>query len=132
MILQPTSIKELSADGYQWNQYSERVGTITNDLTHFARVAYFSFDSWDDAHNFWKSITDKRVCSRAKVRESERFTSYSFEVKTWGMPESVLLKLIERDHSRLPKSRPLPPIRRDWSMSENYDAISYEAAYEAA
>lgn len=126
-MIHPISTKQLSADGFTWNEYSPRVGTITNDLTHFARVAYFAFDNWDDAHDFWKSITDKRVCSRAKVRESERFTSYSFEVKTWGMPGSVLLKLIERDRSRKPKSLPLPPIRRDWSLSESYN-VEYEAA----
>lgn len=128
MIAQPIQTKQLSADGFTWNQYSPRVASITNELTHFARVAYFAFDSWDEAHAFWKSITDKRVCSRAKVRESERFTSLAWEVKAWGMPEDVLEKLIERDYNRLPESLPLPPIRRDWSLSESHDAITIEAA----
>ena len=143
MIAQPIETKQLSADGFLWQQYSPRVAAITNELTHFARVAYFAFDSWDDAHNFWKGITDKRVCSRAKVRESERFTSLPWEVKVWSLREDVLEKLIERDRNRTkPSSFPLPsgvaggsfpqqtraPIRRDWSLSESHDAIAIEAA----
>ena len=128
MTLNPIQSKQISADGFTWNLYSPRVGTITNELTHFSRVAYFAFDDWDSAHNFFKSITDKHLCSRAKVRESERFLSQPWEVKVWGMSESTLLKLIERDRCRKPKSLPLPPIRRDWSLSESYDAIAYEAA----
>lgn len=100
MIAQPIQTKQLSADGYTWNQHSPRVATITNELTHFTRLAYFAFDRWSEAHAFWKSITDKQVCSRAQVRESERFTSYSWEVKVWSMPQSVLEKLIERDYNR--------------------------------
>lgn len=127
MIAQPISTKQLSADGFIWNQYSERVGSITNELTHFAIVAYFQFPNWDDAHSFWKGITDKRVCSRAKVRESERFNT-GWEVKVWGMNQSTLEKLIEHDRNRKPKSLPLPPLRRDWSLSESYSALQYEAA----
>jgi hypothetical protein len=129
MIAQPIQTKQLSADGFQWNQLSPRVGTISNEQRHFATVAYFGFDSWDEAHNFWRSITTKRVCSRAKVREAERFTSQPWEVKVWGMQQSTLEKLIERDRTRTtPKSLPLPPVRRDWSMSESYSALQYEAA----
>lgn len=98
--------KQLSADGYQWNQYSERVGTITNELAHFATVAYFAFNSWDEAHNFWKSIADKRQCTKAQVREAERFNT-GWEVKTWGMSERVLTALIK--HDRKPQLLPLPP-----------------------
>ena len=126
-MMTPIQTKQLSADGFTWNVYSDRVGIITNELRHFAQVAYFSFDSWDNAHDFWKSITDKRVCSRAQVRQAERFNS-SHEVKVWGLNQSTLEKLIERDHNRKPKSLPLPPIRRDWSLSDSYDAISAEAA----
>lgn len=128
MIAQPLQTKQLSADGYQWNQYSPRVATITNELTHFAQVAYFAFDSWDEAHRFWKSITDSKRCTRAQVRESERFNSHSWEVKTWGMSEALLLKLIERDHKRQPKALPLPQIKRDWSLSDSHSAIAIEAA----
>lgn len=127
-MLQPIQTKQLSADGYTWNQYSPRVATITNELTHFAQVAYFAFNSWDEAHNFWKSITDGKRCTRAQVRESERFTSHSWEVKIWGMPETLLLKLIERDRKRKSKALPVPPIRRDWSNSASHSAIQCEAA----
>lgn len=137
-MLQPIQTKQLSADGYQWNQYSPRVATITNELTHFAQVAYFAFSDWDSAHRFWKSITDGKRCTRAQVRESERFTSHNWEVKTWGMSETVLLKLIERDaarggslcdhRNRKPKALAVPPIRRDWSISDSHSAISIEAA----
>lgn len=44
------------------------------------------------------------------------------------MPEATLEKLVTRDRNRLPKSLPIPPIRRDWSLSEDYSAIQYEAA----
>lgn len=128
MIAQLIQTKQLSADGYTWNQYSPRVATITNELIHFATVAYFAFDDWNQAHAFWKSITDKQVCSRAQVRESERFTSYRWEVKTWGMSEALLLKLIERDRNRQPQALPLPLVRRDWSVSESHDALAIEAA----
>ncbi len=127
MISQPISTKQLSADGFQWNQYSPRIATITNELTHFAQVAYFAFNSWDDAHDFWKSITDKRLCTRAQVRQAERFTT-SYEVKTWGMPASTLHKLIERDRQRQTQRLPLPQVRRDWSLSDSHSSIQYEAA----
>lgn len=126
-MLQPIQTKQLSADGFTWNQYSERVGTITNELRHFAPVTYFAFNGWDDAHDFWKAITGKRVCSRAKVRESERFTC-GWEVKVWGMNQSTLEKLIERDRNRKPKPLVLPFIHRDWSLSESYSTTQYEAA----
>jgi len=103
---------------------SPRIATITNELTHFAQVAYFAFNSWDDAHDFWRSITDKRLCTRAQVREAERFP-VGWEVKTWGMPQAVLEKLISRDRKRI---LPLPQIRRDWSISDSYSAIAEEAA----
>lgn len=124
MIAQTLQTKQLSAEGFVWNLYSPRVATISNDLRHFAPVAYFAFDSWDEAHSFWKSITDLRVCSRAQVRQSQRFTSYSWEVKIWLLRQSVLDKMIERDLSR---ALPLP-VRRDWPLTESYSAISYEAA----
>ncbi len=127
MIAQPIQIKQLSADGYQWNQYSERVATITNELTHFATVAYFAFDTWDEAHDFWRSITEKRLCTRAQVRQAERFKT-GYEVKTWGMSASTLHKLIERDRQRQTQRLPLPQIRRDWPIAESYSAIAYEAA----
>lgn len=128
-MLQPIQTKQLSADGYQLNQHSPRVVTITNELTHFTRLAYFAFDGWSEAHAFWKSITDKQVCSRAQVKENERFTSYSWEVKVWSMPQSVLEQLIERDFNRyLPKALPVTPIRRDWSNSTSHNVIQYEAA----
>lgn len=128
MIDRVVQTKQLSAEGYQWNQYSPRVATITNELLYFAQVAYFAFDSWDEAHNFWKHITDCQHCTRAQVRKSERFTWHLWEVKTWGMPQSVLEKLIERDCNRKPQALPVPPIRRDWSTSDSYSAITYEAA----
>ena len=116
-------IKQLSADGYQWNLYSPRVATITNELRHFAPVAYFAFDSWQQAHDFWKAITDKRLCTRAQVRQAERFST-DWEVKIWGMQQNILDELIKRDRSR---ALPLP-VRRDWSIAESYSAIAYEAA----
>lgn len=122
----PILTKELSADGFTWNQYSARVATISNELSHFSPVAYFAFDNWDSAHAFWKCITDKHLCSRAQVREAERFNT-EWEVKVWGMPQASLNRLIERDRSRQPQTLPLPPIRRDWSSAESYSAISYEA-----
>lgn len=128
MIAQPIQTKQLSVDGYHWNQYSPRVATITNDLTHFAQVAYFAFSDWDSAHRFWKSITDKQICGRAQVRQAERFTFHSWEVKAWNMPEATLNKLIERDRTRKPKALPLPQIKRDWSLSDSHSAITYEAA----
>lgn len=128
MIAQPIQTKQRSADGYTWNQYSPRVATITNELTHFATVAYFAFDGWQEAHAFWKSITDGKRCTRAQVRESERFTSHSWEVKTWGMSERLLTALIKRDRNRQPQARPLPPVRRDWSVSKSHGAIAIEAA----
>ena len=124
MLTQPISKKQLSLDGFHWNQYSPRIATITNELTHFAQVAYFAFDSWDDAHAFWKAITDKRLCTRAQVRDSERFTTHDWEVKVWSISPTTLDKLIDRDRSRLA----LPPIRRDWPIAESYSAIAYEAA----
>ncbi len=51
--------------------------------------------------------------------------STGWECKVWGMPQTTLDKLIERDLSR---ALPLPPIRRDWPIAESYSAISYEAA----
>lgn len=128
MIAQAAQTTQLSSDGYTWNQYSPRVATITNELLYFAQVAYFAFDSGDEAHNFLKYITDRQHCTRAQVRKSERFTSFLWEVKTWGMPQSMLEKLIERDCSRKPQALTVPPIRRDWSLSESYSAISWEAA----
>lgn len=128
MIAQPIQTKQLSADGYTWNQYSPRVATITNELTYFATVAYFAFNTWNEAHNFSSSITDKRQCTRAQVREAERFTSHSWEVKTWGMSEQLLTALIKRDRNRQPQVLPLPLVRRDWSVSESHDAIAIEAA----
>lgn len=97
---------------------------------HCLVMLYFAFDTWDEAHNFWKSITDKRVCGRAQVRESERFTSNPWEVKVWSLRQDVFEKLIERDHNRKPKPKPLPlpPVQRDWSAAESYSAIQYEAA----
>ena len=127
-MMTPILTKELSSDGFTWNQYSLRVATITNELTNFAQVAYFAFDSWDEAHKFWQYVTDKRVCGRAQVRESERFTSHPWEVKVWSLRQDVLEKLIERDRYRKPESLPLPPICRDWSRSEAYSSIRYEAA----
>lgn len=126
-MMTPISSQQLSADGFTWNEYSPRVATITNELTHFARVAYFHFPNWDSAHAFWKTITDGKRCIRAQVREAERFET-GWEVKAWGMPEPLLLKLIERDRNRKLKSLPLPPVRRDWSMSASHSAIAYEAA----
>lgn len=128
MIAQPTSTTQLSADGFKWNESSPRVATITNELNHFQRVCYFAFDSWDEAHNFWKSITDKRVCGRAQVRESERFTSHSWEVKVWSLRQDVFEKLIERDRHRQPIPLPLPRVRRDWDPSASHSVIGYEAA----
>ncbi len=127
MISQPISKKQLSADGFQWDQYSERVATITNSLQHFATVAYFQFPDWDSAHAFWKCITNKRQCTRAQVRQAERFKT-GYEVKTWGMSASTLHKLIERDRQRQTQRLPLPQVRRDWSTAESYSAITYEAA----
>lgn len=100
---------------------------MTNELTHFARVAYFQFPDRNTARAFWKSITDKRQCTRAQVREAERFDT-GWECKIWGMPERVLTALVERDRNRQPQPLPLPPVRRDWSVSESHDAIAYEAA----
>ena len=111
MITQPIVTKQLSADGFRWNQFSPRVGTITNELTDFAPVAYFQFANREEAQAFWKSLTDKRYCTRAQIREAERFTS-GFEVKVWGIQLTILQKLIERDRSRAPQKLPLPPIRR--------------------
>jgi hypothetical protein len=125
--LQPISTKQLSADGFHWNQYSPRIATITDELRYFATVAYFQFFIWSSAHAFWQSITSKRYCTRAQVRKAERFDN-GFEVKVWGMPESVLEKLIERDRARQPKSLPLPTIRRDWRKSDSYSALAIEAA----
>lgn len=116
--------KQLSAEGFNWNLYSPRVATITNELQHFAPVAYFAFDSWTEAHDFWKSITDKRLCTRAQIRKAERFTT-EWECKIWGMQQATLDKLIERDRSC---ALPLPQIRRDWPLAESYSAIAYEAA----
>ncbi len=127
-MMTPILIKELSADGFTWHQYSPRVATITNEITYFQRVCYLAFDSWDEAHAFWKYITDHRLCSRAQVRFSERFTTHDWEVKVWSMPESTLEKLISRDRQRLPQSLPLPQVRRDWSISDSHSAIEYEAA----
>lgn len=110
MIAQPVEIKQLSSDGFTWNRYSPRVATITNELRHFAPVVYFAFDGWDAAHDFWKSITDNRMCSRAKIREAERFST-GWEVKVWGMPMAILLKLIERDRIRNSQKLPLPLVR---------------------
>jgi len=95
-MMTPIMTKQLSADGFCWNQYSPRVGTITNEIRHFSRVCYFQFPDWDAAHVFWKHITNKRLCIRAQVRESERFPT-GWEVKSWEMPQAVLEKLIERD-----------------------------------
>lgn len=127
-MLQPIQAKQLSADGFIWNQYSPRVATITNEVRHFAPVAYFAFDGWDAAHKFQKHITENALCSRAQVRESERFTAFPWEVKIWNLQETTLEKLIERDRQRQPQSLPVPPIRRDWSLSADYSAISIEAA----
>lgn len=107
-----------------------------HELLHFAQVSYFAFDSWDEAHRFWKSITDKQVCGRAQVREAERFTSYPWEVKVWAMSVATLEKLIERDtkrychkaeRKRQPKALPLPQIKRDWSLSDSHSALAIEA-----
>ena len=125
--VEPISTKQLSADGFCWNQYSPRVGTITNEIRHFSRVCYFQFPNWDSAHDFWKHITDKHLCTRAQVRQAERFTT-GYEVKTWGMPASTLQKLIERDRTRQPQGLPLPQVRRDWSISASHSSIQYEAA----
>ena len=126
-MIAPIQTKQLSADGFTWNEYSPRVATITNELTHFQRVCYFAFDDWDSAHDFWESIVGK-YCTRAQVRESERFISHPWEVKVWSLRQDVFEKLVERDRNRKPKSLPLPPIRRDWSLSASHSAIAYEAA----
>jgi len=125
--VEPISTKQLSADGFCWNQYSPRVGTITNEIRHFSRVCYFQFPNWDSAHDFWKHITNHRLCTRAQVRQAERFTT-GYEVKTWGMPASTLQKLIERDRTRQLQGLPLPQVRRDWSISASHSSIQYEAA----
>jgi len=116
--------KQLSAEGFFWNLYSPRVATITNELRDFSPVAYISFDTWQQAHDFWKSITDKRLCTRAQVRRGERFST-DWEVKIWSLHQGVLDKLIERDLSR---ALPIPQIRRDWPLAESYSAVQYEAA----
>lgn len=127
MFAQPIQTKQLSLDGYQWNLYSPRVAAITNELRHFATVYYFQFPDWDSAHDFWKHITNKHLCTRAQVREAERFST-GWEVKIWGLRPSVLNQLVERDRTRQCHYLPIPAVRRDWSNSENYSAISYEAA----
>jgi len=48
-------------------------------------------------------------------------------VKIWNLQETTLEKLIERDLKRQPKSLPVPPIRRDWSLSADYGAIAIKA-----
>jgi len=93
--VEPISTKQLSADGFCWNQYSPRVGTITNEIRHFSRVCYFQFPDWNSAHNFRKHITDKRLCTRAQVRQAERFTT-GYKVKAWEMSSPTLYKLLQR------------------------------------
>lgn len=127
-MMTPILTKTLSADGFQWNQYSPRVATITNELQYFAPVAYFAFDGWDAAYKFQKHLTENQLCTRAQVRESERFTAFPWEVKIWTLADSTLEQLIERDRQRQPQSLPVPPIRRDWSLSADHSAIAYEAA----
>ena len=126
-MIQPIETKQISADGFYWNKYSPRIATITCELRYFAPVSYFAFDSWDSAHAFFKSITTKHLCSRAKVRESERFLT-RFEVKTWGMNQQTLEALVTRDRSRTKKSLPMPPLSREWESIRSYDSIRYEAA----
>jgi len=75
-----------------------------------------AFDGWNDAHAFWKHITDHRLCSRAQVRESERFTTHDWEVKVWSISPTTLEKLIDRDRKR--SRLPLPTVRRDWPIAE--------------
>jgi tRNA(Leu) C34 or U34 (ribose-2'-O)-methylase TrmL len=123
-MIQPIQAKQLSPDGFVWNEYSQRVATISNELRHFRTVAYFQFSDWQSAHDFWKSITDKRLCTKAQVREAERFPA-GWETKVWGMSPVVLEKLVERDRKR---SLPLPQVRRAWSLSASQSVIAYEAA----
>ncbi|GAC1456869.1 MAG: hypothetical protein NVS2B14_00140 [Chamaesiphon sp.] len=115
--------KELSADGFCWNQYSPRVGTITNELRHFSRVCYFAFEDWEASRAFWEAITSKGYCTRAQVRKAERFQGFDWEVKVWGMPQPILSSLIKKDLNRFQARA----INRDWSISQSQSAIAYEA-----
>jgi len=126
-MMTPILTRTLSADGFTWNQYSLRVSTISNEIRHFATVSYLQFPDWDSAHDFWKCITDKHLCTRAQVREAERFPA-GYEVKAWGMSASTLYKLIERDRYRQTQHLPLSQVRRDWPIAESYSAITYEVA----
>ena len=128
-MIRPIEIKQLTADGFTWSKYSPRVATISNELRHFSWVCYFAFDSWDDAHSFFKSITAKHLCSKAKVRESERFLT-RFEVKVWSMPDATLELLVNRDRNRIKpkKNLPMPPLSREWQHIRSYDSIAHEAA----
>ena len=123
-MITPILTKQLSSDGFTWNQYSPRVATISNELTNFSQVAYFAFDSWDEAHQFWHSITEKRLCGRAQVRESERFTFHAWEVKVWSLRQDALEKLTERDRQRQLRHPPMPPICQNWSPSETYRSVT--------
>jgi len=85
------------------------------DLRPFAPVTHFAFDSWDEAHNFWKAIVGKH-CTRAKVgRVSD--SPQPWEVKTWNMRQDMLEKLIRAQLlaacSRCTHAQELPPVRRD-------------------
>jgi len=53
---------ELSADGFAWNLYSPRVGTMAQIKSRPATAAYFTSGT---AQQLFKSIIDKRICGRA-------------------------------------------------------------------
>lgn len=116
-------------DGFQLNRLSPRVGTITNPEKPDFRVAYFGFLDHDAAFDFFKHITDKRMVTRAKVREAERLDGCYYEVKTWGMSKKLIGNLALKDLAREQKPKSLPlPIPRCWEKIRSHDAIAAEAA----
>lgn len=105
------------------NQLSPRVATITAPSGD-RQCAYFGFSDHDSAFDFFKFLTDRQLCHRAKVRPSKRVRGWAWEVKVWGLPTDTIRQLAERDLARCKGNRNAPQFQQS---PATYSAIKAEA-----
>jgi hypothetical protein len=114
---------QLSDNGWTWNQLSPRVATITTPDGD-RQCAYFGFCNHDSAFNFFKYLTDRGLCRRAKVRPSKRIRGWAWEVKVWGASTETIRQLVKRDLARCKGNRNAPQFQQS---PATYSAIKAEA-----
>ena len=90
-----TKIELTSNGGWTLNILSRRVATITDPLGN-RKTSYFGFDTKEQAEKFRDWLVRKNKCSSAVIRHSERLAT-EWEVKTWNVPTSLILKCAVKD-----------------------------------